>query len=120
MYCIGSFFVPGPDYVGRWKPKQERWVDMYASLSNSPGHTLEAWNSMSIYDMIFTQPVYYAFKNPKMPTLLLIVTPDNTAIGKGVAPAGVKAKLGVAGFERPLIQPISEVRVNVVTDCSHR
>ncbi len=81
-------------YVGRWKPEYERWVDMYAGLSNGPGHTLVAWNSALIYDMILTQPVYYEFKNLKMPTLLLIGTADNTAIGKDVAPPEVKAKLG--------------------------
>ena len=81
-------------YVGRWKPEYERWVDMYAGLSNGPGHTRVAWNSALIYDMIFTQPVYYEFKNLQMPTLLLIGTSDNTAIGKDVAPPEVKAKLG--------------------------
>ncbi|AKS09848.1 alpha/beta fold hydrolase [Pseudomonas trivialis] len=81
-------------YVGRWKPEYERWVDMYAGLSNGPGHTLVAWNSALIYDMIFTQPVYYEFKNLQMPTLLLIGTSDNTAIGKDIAPPAVKAKLG--------------------------
>ncbi|UII74167.1 alpha/beta hydrolase [Pseudomonas sp. HN11] len=81
-------------YVGRWKPEYERWVDMYAGLSNGPGHTRVAWNSALIYDMIFTQPVYYEFKNLQMPTLLLIGTSDNTAIGKDIAPPAVKAKLG--------------------------
>ncbi|VVP87618.1 Putative aminoacrylate hydrolase RutD [Pseudomonas fluorescens] len=81
-------------YVGRWKPEYERWVDMYAGLSNGPGHKQVAWNSALIYDMIFTQPVYYEFKHLQMPTLLLIGTADNTAIGKDVAPAPVKAKLG--------------------------
>ncbi|MGY2173563.1 alpha/beta fold hydrolase [Pseudomonas azotoformans] len=81
-------------YVGRWKPEYERWVDMYAGLSNGPGHTLVAWNSALIYDMIFTQPVYYEFTNLQMPTLLLIGTSDNTAIGKDIAPPAVKAKLG--------------------------
>ncbi|MCF5026881.1 MULTISPECIES: alpha/beta fold hydrolase [Pseudomonas] len=81
-------------YVGRWKPEYERWVDMYAGLSNGPGHTRVAWNSALIYDMIFTQPVYYEFKHLQMPTLLLIGTADNTAIGKDVAPAAIKAKLG--------------------------
>ena len=81
-------------YVGRWKPEYERWVDMYAGLSNGPGHTQVAWNSALIYDMIFTQPVYYEFKDLQMPTLMLIGTSDNTAIGKDVAPPAVKAKLG--------------------------
>ncbi|MCM2379378.1 alpha/beta fold hydrolase [Pseudomonas marginalis] len=81
-------------YVGRWKPEYERWVDMYAGLSNGPGHTQVAWSSALIYDMIFTQPVYYEFKDLQMPTLLLIGTSDNTAIGKDIAPPAVKAKLG--------------------------
>ncbi|QDG60427.1 alpha/beta fold hydrolase [Pseudomonas sp. NIBRBAC000502773] len=81
-------------YVGRWKPEYERWVDMYAGLSNGPGHTLVAWNSALIYDMIFTQPVYYEFKHLQMPTLLLIGTADTTAIGKDIAPPAVKARIG--------------------------
>ena len=81
-------------YVGRWKPEYERWVDMYAGLSNGPGHTRVAWNSALIYDMIFTQPVYYEFKDVQVPTLLLIGTSDTTAIGKDVAPPAVKARIG--------------------------
>jgi len=53
-----------------------------------------AWNSALIYDMIFTQPVYYEFKDLKMPTLLLIGTSDTTAIGKDLASPEVKAKIG--------------------------
>ncbi len=81
-------------YVGRWKPEYQRWVDMYAGLSNGPGHKRVAWNSALIYDMIFTQPVYYEFKDLQMPTLLLIGTADTTAINKAIAPPAVKAKLG--------------------------
>jgi pimeloyl-ACP methyl ester carboxylesterase len=50
-------------YDGRWKPEFDRWVDMLAGLSNGPGKTQVAWNSALIYDMIFTQPVYYEFKD---------------------------------------------------------
>ncbi|XVO84964.1 alpha/beta fold hydrolase [Pseudomonas palleroniana] len=81
-------------YVGRWKPEYERWVDMLAGLNQGPGHTQVAWNSALIYDMIFTQPVYYEFKDLQMPTLLLIGTADTTAIGKDLAPPEVKAKIG--------------------------
>ena len=81
-------------YVGRWKPEYERWVQMYAGLSKGPGRTRVAWNSALIYDMIFTQPVYYEFKDLKMPTLLLIGTSDTTAINKDLAPPAVKAKIG--------------------------
>ncbi|MGF0237852.1 alpha/beta fold hydrolase [Rhodococcus sp. IEGM1300] len=81
-------------YGGRWKPEFDRWVDMLASLNKGPGHKAVAWNSALIYDMIFTQPVYYEFKNLKMPTLLLIGTSDTTAIGSDIATPEVKAKLG--------------------------
>lgn len=81
-------------YVGRWKPEYDRWVDMLAGLNNGPGHRLVAWNSALIYDMIFTQPVYYEFKDLQTPTTLMIGTADTTAIGSDIAPPAVKAKLG--------------------------
>ncbi len=79
-------------YDGRWKPEFDRWVNMYAGLAKGPGKTAVAWNSALIYDMIFTQPVYYEFKDLKVPTLLLIGTSDTTAINKNIAPPEVKAK----------------------------
>ncbi|WP_263262033.1 alpha/beta hydrolase [Pseudomonas sp. RIT-PI-S] len=81
-------------YSGRWAPAYERWVTMLAGLNQGPGHNVVAWNSALIYDMIFTQPVYYEFGNIKVPTLLLIGTADTTAIGSDVAPPEVKARLG--------------------------
>jgi len=81
-------------YAGRWKPEFDRWVDMLAGLNNGPGHNLVAWNSALIYDMIFTQPVVYEFKELKVPTLLLIGDADTTAIGSDIAAPEVKAKLG--------------------------
>lgn len=81
-------------YVGRWKPEYERWVQMLVGLNQGPGHEAVAWNSALIYDMIFTQPVYYEFKDLKMPTLLLLGDKDTTAIGSDIAPPEVKAKLG--------------------------
>ncbi|MFL1527759.1 alpha/beta fold hydrolase [Pseudomonas sp. O230] len=81
-------------YDGRWQPEFDRWVDMYAGMAKGPGKRQVAWNSALIYDMIFTQPVYYEFKDLKVPTLLLIGTSDSTAINKDVASPEVKAKIG--------------------------
>lgn len=81
-------------YGGRWKPEYDRWVSMLAGLNQGPGHNVVAWNSALIYDMIFTQPVVYEFKNLQMPTLLLIGTADTTAIGSDIAPPEVKARIG--------------------------
>lgn len=81
-------------YVGKWKPEYERWVTMLAGLNQGPGHQRVAWNSALIYDMIFTQPVVYEFKDLKVKTVLMIGTADTTAIGSDIAPPAVKARIG--------------------------
>ncbi|WP_425523579.1 alpha/beta fold hydrolase [Erwinia phyllosphaerae] len=81
-------------YGGSWKPEYDRWVTMLAGLNNGPGKKEVAWNSALLYDMIFTQPVYYEFKNLTVPTTLMIGTADTTAIGSDIAPPEVKAKIG--------------------------
>ncbi|WP_426816552.1 alpha/beta fold hydrolase [Winslowiella sp. 2C04] len=81
-------------YGGKWKPEYDKWVDMLAGLNNGPGKQRVAWNSALIYDMIFTQPVWYEFKDLVTPTTLMIGTADTTAIGSDIASAEVKARLG--------------------------
>ena len=81
-------------YDGRWKPEYDKWVDMLAGLNKGPGHKIVAWNSALIYDMIFTQPVFYELPELKVPTLLLIGDADTTAIGSDIASAQVKARIG--------------------------
>ncbi len=82
-------------YVGRWRAEYEPWVQMLAGMNRDPGKQQVAWNSALIYDMIFTQPVVYEMGRIKAPTLLLIGDKDTTAIAKDVAPAEVKAKIGL-------------------------
>lgn len=81
-------------YGGRWKPEYDRWVDMLAGLNKGPGHKRVAWNSALIYDMIFTQPVFYELPALKVPTVLLIGDSDTTAIGSDIASPEVKARIG--------------------------
>jgi pimeloyl-ACP methyl ester carboxylesterase len=81
-------------YVGEWKPDYDRWVEMLAGLYRGPGKRIVAWNSALLYDMIYTQPVFYEFELLKMPVLLLIGEKDNTAIGKALAPEEVRKTLG--------------------------
>lgn len=81
-------------YSGQWKPEYDKWVDMLAGLNSGPGHEKVAWNSALIYDMIFTQPVFYEFKDLKVPTTLMIGTADTTAIGSDIAPPAIKQQLG--------------------------
>ncbi|WP_455929635.1 alpha/beta fold hydrolase [Pseudomonas fluorescens] len=81
-------------YGGRWEPAYDRWVDMLVGLFNGPGQTLVVRNSALIWDMIYTQPVYYEFKDLQVPTLLLIGTADTTALSRDLASPEVRAKLG--------------------------
>lgn len=85
-------------YQGVWKPEYDKWVDMLAGLNAGKGHEKVAWNSALIYDMIFTQPVYYEFSQLKVPTVLYIGTGDTTAIGSDIAPPDVKQKLVNTAF----------------------
>ena len=81
-------------FAGHWSQEYEPWVQMYAGLNRGPGKQLVAWNSALIYDMIYTQPVFYELENIAVPTLLMIGDKDNTAIGKDLAPPAVRETLG--------------------------
>jgi pimeloyl-ACP methyl ester carboxylesterase len=81
-------------YAGTWKPAYEIWVQMLAGLYRGPGRDIVAWISALIYDMIYTQPVFYELDHLKMPVLLMIGDKDTTAIGKDLAPASVRQTLG--------------------------
>lgn len=99
-------------YQGQWKPEYDKWVDMLAGLNTGKGHEKVAWNSALIYDMIFTQPVYYEFSHLKVPTVLYIGTGDTTAIGSDIAPPEVKQKIGqysVLGKEAAKLIPNAEL-----------
>ncbi|MCH2001635.1 alpha/beta fold hydrolase [Acinetobacter seifertii] len=99
-------------YQGQWKPEYDKWVDMLAGLNAGKGHEKVAWNSALIYDMIFTQPVYYEFSHLEVPTVLYIGTGDTTAIGSDIAPPEVKQKIGqysVLGKEAAKLIPNAEL-----------
>lgn len=99
-------------YQGVWKPEYDKWVDMLAGLNAGKGHEKVAWNSALIYDMIFTQPVYYEFPQLKVPTVLYIGTGDTTAIGSDIAPPDVKQKIGqysILGKETAKMIPNAEL-----------
>jgi pimeloyl-ACP methyl ester carboxylesterase len=81
-------------FAGQWNPDYEPWVQMYAGLNRGAGKELVAWNSALIYDMIFTQPVFYELERLLVPTLLMIGDQDNTAIGKDLAAPEIRETLG--------------------------
>jgi len=81
-------------YAGHWSPDYEPWVQMLAGLNAGPGKESVAWNSALLYDMIYTQPIFYELPDLAMPTLLIIGDKDNTAIGKQFAAPEIRPTLG--------------------------
>ena len=81
-------------YAGTWKDSYEPWVQMLAGMYRGPGKDVVAWNSALLYDMIYTQPVFYELEHIAVPTIMMIGDKDNTAIGKDLAPPAVRAELG--------------------------
>jgi pimeloyl-ACP methyl ester carboxylesterase len=81
-------------YAGAWEPSYERWVQMLAGMYRGPGRDIVAWNSALLYDMIYTQPIFYELGQLTMPVLLMIGDKDTTAIGKNLAPPSIRPTLG--------------------------
>ena len=81
-------------YAHTWAPQYEIWVQMLAGMYRGSGREAVAWNSALLYDMIYTQPVFYELDKISVPTLLLIGDKDTTAISKNRAPLDVRATLG--------------------------
>lgn len=81
-------------YDGDWNEEYAKWAKLLAGWTLNDNYPLIAWNSALTYDMIFTQPVVYEFKNLEVPTLLIIGTRDRTALGKNLVPKEVKETMG--------------------------
>ncbi|RYG58770.1 MAG: alpha/beta hydrolase [Alphaproteobacteria bacterium] len=81
-------------YDGNWKPEYDTLLAPQAGWTLHAEYPRVAWNSALQYDMIWTQPVLYEFKNLTMPTLLIIGTRDRTALGKDLASGPLADKLG--------------------------
>lgn len=81
-------------YDGKWNADFQKWAELGAGWTTAPDYPKVAWNSALLYDMIFTQPVLYEFKNIKSPTLLIIGTRDKTALGKQLVPEEVRKTMG--------------------------
>lgn len=82
-------------YDNTWKPEYDAWVNLLAGWTLSEDYERISWNAALTYDMIFTQPVVYEFKQIESPTLLIIGTRDRTALGKPLVPEDVRATMGL-------------------------
>ncbi len=81
-------------YDGKWKAEYDKWLDIPKGWLEGPDYQSVAWNAALTADMIFTQPVFYEFKNLKMKTILIIGDKDKTAIGKAWALPENKVRMG--------------------------
>lgn len=81
-------------YDGKWKDEYNKWLEIPTGWRLGKDYPLISWNAALTTDMIFTQPVFYEFKNIKTPTVLIIGQRDRTAIGKAWAPEESKEKMG--------------------------
>ncbi|CAD0005499.1 alpha/beta fold hydrolase [Flavobacterium chungangense] len=81
-------------YDGKWNADFQKWAELGAGWTTASNYNIVAWNSALMYDMIFTQPVLYEFKNIKSPTLLIIGTRDKTALGKPLVSEEVRKTMG--------------------------
>ncbi|WP_308993277.1 alpha/beta hydrolase [Mariniflexile litorale] len=82
-------------YDNKWKPEYDEWVNLLAGWTLNSDYKTIAWNAALTYDMIFTQPVVYEFKNISSPTLLIIGTRDRTALGKPLVTDDVRKTMGL-------------------------
>jgi len=80
-------------YYSNWNEVYRVWADVQFGGMQGPEETQAAVVSALQYDMIFTQPVVYEFKQLKVPVLLLAGEDDHTQISRG-APATVTKQLG--------------------------
>jgi len=81
-------------YAGKWNADFDKWAKLLAGWTLNKDYKIIAWNSALTYDMVFTQPVCYEFKNIKSPTLLIIGTRDKTAVGKPLVSPEVRKTMG--------------------------
>lgn len=82
-------------YDNKWKPEYDQWVNLLAGWTLNSDYETIAWNAALTYNMIFTQPVVYEFKNISSPTLLIIGTRDRTALGKPLVSDEVRKTMGL-------------------------
>jgi pimeloyl-ACP methyl ester carboxylesterase len=107
-------------YHGQWRSDYDRWVGLATGWLSSPGYPRVAWNSALIYDMIFTQPVFYEFEDLSMPVLLVVGSLDRTALGKQWASEEVRKSLGnYPELARKAASRIPECQLEILEGIGH-
>lgn len=81
-------------YDGKWTPEYEAHTRLLAGWTRHPDWPKVAWDSALTYDMILTQPVVHDFPRVKVPTRLVIGLRDRSAVGRPLAPPGLREAMG--------------------------
>ena len=81
-------------YDGAWKDEYEPMLTPAIGWTLGPDFPLIAKTSALLSEIIYTQPVYYEFKNLKVPTTLIMGQRDKTAPGKPFASPENQKKMG--------------------------
>lgn len=81
-------------YDNKWDEKYNRWLRLQTGWIKGPDWRQLAYISALTYEMIYTQPVVYEFKNLKVPTILIIGDRDRTALGKADVSKEVLKEIG--------------------------
>ena len=107
-------------YDNSWKPEYDQWVNLLAGWTLNSDYKTIAWNNALTYDMIFTQPVVYEFKNITAPTLLIIGTRDRTALGKPLVSEEVRKTMGLYNeLGKKTQQTIPNAKLVEIEDVGH-
>ncbi len=107
-------------YDGKWKSEYDEWVNLLAGWTLNSDYPTIAWNAALTYDMIFTQPVVYEFKNIEAPTLLIIGTRDRTALGKNLVSPEVRKTMGLyEQLGKKTQQAIPDAQLVELNDIGH-
>lgn len=107
-------------YDNKWKSDYDQWVNLLAGWTLNSDYDRIAWNAALTYDMIFTQPVVYEFKNINVPTLLIIGTRDRTALGKPLVSDEVRKTMGLYNqLGKTTQQRIQNAQLVEIDDIGH-
>jgi len=77
-----------------WGPAQEKYVEQFSRLLQSPEYPRYARASALTYEMMFNEPIRHEYRYLKMPVLLIIGQEDRSVFFRRYAPPEATKNLG--------------------------
>lgn len=81
-------------YDSKWDSKYDRWLSLQTGWIKGTDWRELAYISALTHNMIYTQPVYYEFKNLLTKTHLILGDRDKSALGKNLVAKDIAVTLG--------------------------